>query len=110
MQMPACRITVIKRCLNRDIIDAYVAPAAAAHTRCSRFALGDSFITVAPYEMPQGFCHWAWADIRRDILAICGNAGFPWYREPHMTIAGCTDWFRPVLFKLERAVPPPEAP
>ncbi|MCK5695641.1 MAG: TIGR04076 family protein [Desulfobacula sp.] len=52
--------------------------------------------------IPENFCPWAWADIRKDIMAIANGAQFSWSKEKGMTISGCTDWFKPVLFKIEK--------
>ena len=52
--------------------------------------------------MPEGFCAWAWADIRKDILTVVIGGNMPGLRQPGTIITGCTDWFRPVIFKVER--------
>jgi uncharacterized repeat protein (TIGR04076 family) len=52
--------------------------------------------------MPEGFCPWAWADIRGDIMTIMAGGDLPWIKQRGTTITGCTDWFRPVIFKVER--------
>jgi uncharacterized repeat protein (TIGR04076 family) len=52
--------------------------------------------------MPEGFCAWAWADIRADILTVIAGGSPPWLKQPGIQITGCTDWFRPVIFKMER--------
>ena len=48
-----------------------------------------------PWYPPEGFCDWAWADIRTYIGLV--HAG-----GMEQTVACCTDGFRPVFFKLER--------
>jgi len=52
--------------------------------------------------VPDGFCASAWADIRKDILAVAMGANMPRVRQLGTVITGCTDWFRPVIFKVER--------
>ena len=52
--------------------------------------------------VPEGFCASAWADIRKDILAVAMGADMPGFRQPGTVIAGCADWFRPAIFKVER--------
>jgi len=99
---PKCKITVIQRSLNQDIIDGYIKKEMRNHTLCSRFKEGDVFFVTSEFEMPDNFCHWAWADIRKDIMAIINGAQFPWFSLNGMTISGCTDWLRPVLFKIEK--------
>jgi uncharacterized repeat protein (TIGR04076 family) len=102
MIQPKCKITVIKRSLNQDIIDAYMKAEMRTTNLCSKVKEGDEFFVTSEWEMPENFCSWAWADIRKDILAICSGAQFPWIAQKGVIIAGCTDWFRPVLFKIEK--------
>jgi uncharacterized repeat protein (TIGR04076 family) len=52
--------------------------------------------------MPEGFCPWAWADIRKEILAAATGSDLSWIKKPGTIITGCTDWFRPVIFRVER--------
>lgn len=99
---PKCSITVIKRFLNQDIIDDYVTDDMRNYTLCSSFKEGDRFLVYSEFQMPDNFCHWAWADLRKDIIAIINGAQFPWFNQKGMTISGCTDWLKPVLFKIEK--------
>ncbi|CCK79766.1 uncharacterized protein, associated with phenol catabolic genes [Desulfobacula toluolica Tol2] len=69
---------------------------------CSKFKEGDQFLVYSEFDMPDKFCHWAWADIRHDIMAVVNSVRFPWFKEKAMTISGCTDWLKPVLFKIEK--------
>ena len=101
-----CKITVIKRTVNQDLIDAYMKDSLKSCHPCSTFQEGDEFFVASEFNMPENFCHWAWADLRREILAIINGASYTWYRTPGMVIAGCTDWFRPVYFKIEKLCPP----
>ena len=48
---------------------------------------------------PEGFCDWAWADIRVFIHDV--TAGMM-----DRTVACCTDGYRPVFFLLERVEAP----
>jgi len=52
--------------------------------------------------VPDGFCASAWADIRKDILTVAMGANMPGIRQSGTVITGCTDWFRPAIFKVER--------
>ncbi len=103
--MPAhakCKITVIKRSLNQDIIDVYLKEEMKGGGQCSTFKEGDEFDIYSEFAMPENFCHWAWADIRKDIIAVINNVQYPWFKQKGITISGCSDWFRPVLFKIEK--------
>ena len=44
----------------------------------------------------------AWADIRPAIFTAAGGGTMFGMKEPGTIIAGCSDWFRPVIFKVER--------
>ncbi|MGA2470988.1 MAG: TIGR04076 family protein [Solirubrobacteraceae bacterium] len=47
-----------------------------------------------PWDAPEGFCQWAWADLRSIIHRI--HAG-----NPTTMVSCCTDGLRPVFFKFE---------
>lgn len=99
---PKCKITVIKRTLNQDIIDRYMNAGTKNSGLCSVFREDDEFLVYSEFHMPENFCHWAWADIRKDIIAIINGVQYPWFNQKGFTISGCTDWFKPVLFKIEK--------
>jgi uncharacterized repeat protein (TIGR04076 family) len=40
--------------------------------------------------------------IRKDILTVVLRANRPTITQPGPDITGCTDWLRPVIFKVER--------
>ena len=56
---------------------------------------GQEFIIDSPFLHPDGFCHWAWADIRSFIQES-------YFGREDPIIACCTDGIRPVFFKIER--------
>jgi len=97
-----CNITVLKRTVNRDLIDEYVDDEYKNIGACERFSDGQEFVVDAAAEPPDGFCAWAWADIRKDILTVAFGADVPGINRRGTVITGCTDWFRPVIFKVER--------
>lgn len=100
-QMARCRITVLKRTVNVDLAEEYL-DIAGDFVACERFSEGQEIIIDRHYEVPEGFCPWAWADIRGDIKTIASGGSLPWVKPPGTAIVGCTDWFRPVIFKIER--------
>jgi uncharacterized repeat protein (TIGR04076 family) len=60
---------------------------------------------IDPSALPEDFvarCAWAWADIRRDILTVAYGGDIPGMKQRGTVITGCTDWFRPVIFEVER--------
>jgi len=89
-----CRITVLRKDFNEDLYRAhpYGEPAA-----CSRFEVGQEFVTDSPWDPPPAFCPWAWGDLRPIIHRL--HAG-----NPTVMVSCCTDGLRPVFFRLE-AVP-----
>ncbi len=100
-EISKCKITVLKRMANSDLAEEYL-DIADDFDVCDRFRDGQEIIVDDFVEIPEGFCPWAWADIRKDIeiIALGGNPN--WVKPEGATIAGCTDWFRPVIFKIER--------
>jgi uncharacterized repeat protein (TIGR04076 family) len=102
--MVEVKITVIKRTVNDDIIKEYVKDEYQEMKPCEQFSEGQEFIVNQKnvFKSPKGFCEWAWADIRHDILTLYYGGKTKWLKKDNMNIVGCTDWFRPVYFLLER--------
>ena len=101
-----CKITVIKRNFDQDLINKYADDQYRDHMKTYEiFQDNQEFILegdAALSQPPKDFCAWAWADIRKDILTVALGADTPGMKHRGMVIAGCTDWFRPVIFKIER--------
>jgi uncharacterized repeat protein (TIGR04076 family) len=103
-EMPKCKITVLKRTVNQDLIDQYLADKYKDRGACECFKDGQEFL-MDPSAIPEDFiacCPWAWADIRNDILTVAFGGNIPGIRQSGTVITGCRDWFRPVIFKVER--------
>jgi len=103
-EMPKCKITVLKRTVHQDLIDEHLDDAYKDRGHCEYFRDGQEFVTE-PSAVPEEFCSccsWAWADIRQDILAVAVGGNMPGIRKHGTVITGCRDWFRPVIFKVER--------
>jgi uncharacterized repeat protein (TIGR04076 family) len=100
-EMPKCKITVIKRMANQDLANEYL-EVEGEFGACERFSDGQEIVVEHPFSLPEDFCPWAWADIRGDIMTIATGGDLPWIKQRRTTIAGCTDWFRPVIFKIEK--------
>ena len=96
IQKHQVKITVMKKLYNPELVEAYAANP-ENWTPCTHFEVGDEFITdlERPWDMPEGFCGWAWADIQRTVYGMArgGQDAF---------ITCCTDGYRPVIFKLEK--------
>ena len=89
------KITVLKRLFHQDLIEKYTD--SQDWTACDHFKEGQEFIVskAIPWDMPEGFCGWAWADIQKMVWGMARGG-------PNIFIACCTDGYRPVIFKLEK--------
>ena len=104
VNLPLCKITVLKRTFNQDLIDEYLKEEYKPHGPCECFEEGQEFI-INPFQVPKEFhdrCPWAWADIYKELLSVAYGANMVGLKQSGVTITGCTDWFRPVIFKIER--------
>ena len=90
----SCKITVLKRTLNADWGKEF---RNSEGNRCEIFSEGQEFIIESPWSAPEGFCHWAWADIRT-FIHLVQEGKFETF------VSCCTDGFRPVFFKIERII------
>lgn len=90
------KITVVKKIFNSELADSYTHNPSEWH-ECTHFNVGDEFITSldAPWEMPKGFCGWAWADIQKLVYGIARDG-------QNCFVTCCTDGYRPVFFALEK--------
>ena len=101
--MPKCKITVVKKTLNKDLAKRYCLKKVGP---CSTFKVGEVFITGL--EKPKGFCDWAWNDIHNCVEVMVTGGNFSkgvfegWMKDDRTIIACCTDGIRPVIFKIER--------
>lgn len=90
------KITVMKKLFHQDMVEKY-AYQPENWSQCSHFELGQEFVTSleSPWEMPSGFCGWAWADIQKLVYGMARGG-------QDVFITCCTDGYRPVVFKLEK--------
>ncbi len=101
--MASCKISVLKCTFHQDLIDAYKTEAVAQQAGpCPVFKEGQEFVLDLPWAIPEGFCNWAWADIRQYVYAACLGGEFPGGKPSNTFVSCCTDGFRPVIFKVER--------
>ncbi len=96
-----CKVTVIQRGFSKEIVNSYVKNPEKFST-CDRIEDNQEFIISNPYEMPEGICPGAWADIRPYIIAIASGGTFDYMNEKNSALATCSDLFRPVIFKIEK--------
>lgn len=100
-----CKITIVKRSLNKELAAEYLEEEYQGIKPCEIFEDGQEFVFEgysALESVPEGFCSSAWADIRQDIFSILCGADVPGMKEPGTILSSCTDWYRPVLFKIQR--------
>lgn len=101
--MTAVKITVVKRTLQTDVVEAL---GGVSVKPCDYLREGQEFI--GGFTMPEGFCAWAWSDISKMVVSLMAGANFnrglfeKWMKDGKTAVACCTDGFRPVIFKLER--------
>jgi uncharacterized repeat protein (TIGR04076 family) len=98
IQRHRVRITVLKKLFHQEFVDRYAAQP-ERWTACTHFELGQEFLTSrdAPWEMPAGFCGWAWADMQKLVYGMARGG-------QDMFVTCCTDGYRPVIFKLEKVI------
>jgi uncharacterized repeat protein (TIGR04076 family) len=96
-----CRVTVVKRLQNREISEEFLTNPEFM-TLCDKVKDEQTFEVLNPYEMPEGLCASAWADIRSYIISIASGGSFKFMKNPNSIVVSCTDLFRPVIFKIER--------
>ncbi len=87
-----CKITVLKKTHNKEWSLQF---RKREGEPCSIFNEGQEFIIDDVWKVPEGFCPWAWADIRTFLHKVNDKA-------MDTFVSCCTDGFRPVFFKIER--------
>ena len=102
MERHQVRITVLKKHFHKEFVEEY-AVNPEGWTECKQFEVGQEFVTSkeAPWEMPEGFCGWAWADIQKLVHGMA-RGGLDVF------VTCCTDGYRPAVFKLEKVRNTPE--
>jgi uncharacterized repeat protein (TIGR04076 family) len=96
-----CKITVARRMVHNDLAKEYL-DVPYEITVCDKVGDGQSFVTDNPYELPNGMCASAWADIRPYLIAIASGGMFKFMKDENTMLASCADPIRPVLFMIER--------
>jgi uncharacterized repeat protein (TIGR04076 family) len=89
--------------LNKDLIDEYIIEKYKIMSKCECFEDGQEFL-IEPNlaKAPEGFCQWAWAEIRNDINLIASGGNILGLKPKRTAIQSCIDWFRSVYFKIQR--------
>jgi uncharacterized repeat protein (TIGR04076 family) len=87
-----CKITVLRKTHNKEWGLQF---REMEGEPCNIFNEGQEFVIENVWMVPEGFCPWAWADIRTFIHKVNDGA-------MDTFISCCTDGFRPVFFKIEK--------
>lgn len=103
-KMYKVKITVLRRGLNKDLADEYLAPhVAAKFDKCPLFEEGQQFIADGFLVCPEGFCSEAWTNMWPYAMAIArGGTYHPYTKDENKWIVSCADGLKPVTFLLER--------
>ncbi|THB78891.1 MAG: TIGR04076 family protein [Desulfobulbaceae bacterium] len=96
-----CKVTVVKKAFSDDLVEEYTKQP-ERFSVCEMVEEGQEFFITNAFEMPEGICPYAWADIRHMILSIATGGSFEMMKDSSSALANCTDLFRPVTFKIER--------
>jgi uncharacterized repeat protein (TIGR04076 family) len=103
VELPKIKITIIKKTLNKDLIDQFIVDEYKEMSVCEKFEDGQEFLIDPDLaSVPEGFCDWAWADIRNEINLIASGGNIQGMNKKGIALSSCTDHFRPVYFKIER--------
>lgn len=96
IQQHAVKITVLKRLFHQELVEQFAANP-EKWTACTQFQDGDEYVVSGdrPWDMPPGFCGWAWADIQKLVYGMARGG-------QDVFVTCCTDGYRPVIFKLEK--------
>ncbi len=94
------RITVLKKLFHEEIIQAHT-DNPEKWVPCPKFNVGDVHVVSSnvPWDKPEGFCGWAWADMQKMIWGMSRGG-------PKKFVTSCTDGYRPVIFLLEQIQQP----
>ena len=97
--MTKARITVIKKAFHKDVIDEHLPHLRDQAEICGVFEEGQTFEVDGPFgSKPDGFCDWAWSDIRK-VVALTMMGADP---TPGTEFTCCSDGLRPVTFRIQR--------
>ena len=95
------KITVLKKFSSKDVLGHYFKfPSGTEMKDCKIVEEGQEFIVEDELTMPEGFCHWAWVDIYRDVAILIMGGDFAGIAG--LKYSACSDGLKPVVFKLER--------
>ncbi len=89
------KITVLRKYFHQDLIEKYTET--GDWGPCPKLNEGQVFIVPEEscWEMPPGFCSWAWNDIAHRVWGMARGG-------PNVYVTCCSDGYRPVILLLEK--------
>ena len=105
MPWPKVKITVLERALFEDICREHASKRfveGGGCKPCGLFEDGQEFVLDHGLDKPEGFCSYAWADIRHELMVVLNGGSRPYVAQEGTAIVCCTDAMKPVIFKIER--------
>jgi len=69
---------------------------------CKAVEVGQEFFVKEDAKIPEGFCAWAWDDLRAPLMTLRFGGNFTYSKTNGVYWGSCTDGRSPVVFKLER--------
>lgn len=98
--MPKLKITVVRAFTPEEVFGhEYRTPSGEVVEKCF-LEEGQSW-TIERGKKPEGFCGWAWEDLRKDRYLLAFGGDIP-DTEEGVVYVSCSDGKRPVVFRLER--------
>ena len=98
--MTRIKVTVVRTFSPEEVFgQEYRRPDGKIVERC-HLSEGESWDTDG-FRIPEGFCRWAWEDLRKDRYMLLFGGNIPGADEGTVHVS-CSDGKRPVVFKLER--------
>ncbi len=98
--MPQLKITVVRAFSPEEVFGHEFRMASGEPVPKCQLEEGQSWTTDG-WNMPEGFCSWAWEDLRKDRYLLYFGGNIP-DTEEGVVYVSCSDGKRPVVFKLER--------
>lgn len=95
------KITVLKKLSTKQIFGDNPPLGQPIEEACDELKVGQEFIVDEDGEMPEGFCHWAWNDLNKQVTTLRFGGTFPYWGKG-TSISCCTSGLQPVIFELRR--------
>ena len=98
--MTKIKITVVKAFSPEEVFGHSLHTKTGTKITKCKYTPGQTW-TTENMRRPEGFCDWAWQDMRKDLYLLTFGGDIS-DTEPGVIYIPCSDGKRPVVFKLER--------